>query len=131
MAISALWDSALLKRALRFAVTGVGVTALHVVVAASLIETILPQPAWANGVAFLVATSTSYLLNTFWSFSQIMTSGNLLRYIVVSLLGLGIAVAVSGTAEAMGLSYWLGIAGVVLTVPPTTFLLHACWTYRP
>lgn len=122
--------SPLVRRALRFGVTGIGVTALHVVIAASLINMMALRPALANGAAFIVATLTSYLINTFWSFSQTPAPTNLVRFIIVSLLGLGIAMAVSGTAEAWGFPYWVGIAAVVLTVPPTTFLLHAFWTYR-
>jgi putative flippase GtrA len=127
---AALSDSTLVKRALRFGVTGIGVTLLHVVVATGLIEMASLRPAWANGAAFIVATLTSYLFNTLWSFSQTPAPANLSRFVAVSLLGLGIAMAVSGAAEIVGLPYWLGIAGVVLTVPPTTFLLHAFWTYR-
>lgn len=121
----------LARRALRFAVTGIGVTVLHVIIAAGLIEAAGWRPALANGAAFAVATLTSYLCNTLWSFSQTPAPANLARFVIVSLLGLGIAMAVSGAAEAWGLPYWLGIAAVVLSVPPTTFLLHAFWTYRP
>lgn len=122
--------SPLLKRGLRFLASGICVTLLHVIVAAGLIETILPYPTIANGIAFVISTTASYLLNTFWSFSSAPAVGNMLRFVSVSMVGLVIAVTVAHTAEALGLSYWLGIAGIVLTVPPTTFLLHSIWTYR-
>lgn len=123
--------SSLIKPALRFGVTGIGVTALHIAIAAGLIEAFDLLPALANGIAFTVATLTSYLLNTFWSFSQKPVRTNILRFSIVSLLGLSIAMTVAGAAAAAGFSYWIGIAGVVLIVPLVTFLLHAFWTYRP
>lgn len=126
----AFLDSPVLKRGLRFLVSGLCVTLLHVVVAAGLIETILPRPTIANGIAFVISTTTSYLLNTFWSFSSKPALGNVLRFVTVSMVGLTIAVAVAHTAEVLGLSYWIGIAGIILAVPPTTFLLHSIWTYR-
>ena len=130
VALNTLRESPLLKRALRFGVTGIGVTLLHVIVAAGLVETVLPQPAWANGIAFVISTTASYIFNTLWSFSQAPAAGNIMRFVAVSFVGLGIAMSVAHLAEVIGLSYWLGIAGVVLTVPPTTFLLHSIWTYR-
>jgi len=37
---------------------------------------------------------------------------------------------VARTVEHLGGNHWVGIAAVVLIVPPTTFLLHRYWTYR-
>ncbi len=110
--------------------SGLLATALHVLVAVSFIELIFPSPMIANGVAFTVATVFSYLINTLWSFSGRLHGKNLRRFAVVSVLGCLLSVAVSGLAEHYGLRYWIGIAFVVFTVPPATFLLHGFWTYR-
>lgn len=119
-----------MRRAWRFALSGLMVTALHAAIAASLIETVLPRPAVANGIAFVIATLSSYLLNTYWSFSRAPAAGNLLRFVSIALLGLGITVTIAGAASMLGHSYWIGIACVVLVVPPMTFLAHNFWTYR-
>lgn len=119
-----------LKKAQRFAVSGVLVTGLHVVVAAGFIHLILPKPAVANGVAFVVATVFSYLINTLWSFSSPLHARNLIRFLVVSGVGCVLAITVSGLAELYGMHYWIGIASVVAIVPPVTFILHSMWTYR-
>ena len=55
-------------RAVRFAATGVGVTAVHASVAVVLIERFLADVVLANGFAFAVATTVSFLVNTLWSF---------------------------------------------------------------
>lgn len=120
----------LFGRAWRFGASGLLVTALHAVIAAGLIETVLPEPSLANGIAFLIATTASYLLNTHWSFARAPSKANLRRFLTVSFTGLLIAMAVSGIVAALGWPYWLGIACVVALVPPVTFLLHHNWTYR-
>jgi putative flippase GtrA len=117
-------------RAGRFAVSGMIVTGLHVIIAAGYIHLIRPDPPLANALAFAVATLCSYALNTLWSFSSTPDGGNFRRFALVSLFGCILAATVSGIAEQCGYHFWVGIAFVVLTVPPMTFLLHSCWTYR-
>lgn len=119
-----------MRRAARFGLSGLLVTILHAAIAAALIELIILRPAIANGIAFAAATLTSYILNTFWSFSHKPAPGNLLRFLAVSALGLVIAMTIAGLADLYGLPYWGGIACVVAAVPPITFLLHNFWTYR-
>lgn len=118
------------QRVLRFSISGLLVTAIHVAIASTFIEVILPEPAIANGLAFTFATIISYLINTTWSFSSRLHGKTLLRFSIVSFIGMALAMSLSGTAEFFGLHYWYGIAAVVLFVPPTTFILHNFWTYR-
>ncbi|PKH22137.1 sugar translocase [Pseudomonas sp. 43NM1] len=122
--------SALIKRALRFAVTGLFVTALHAVVAVLFINFLMPTPPLANGVAFAVATVVSYLINTTWSFSARLHGRTLLRFMLVSAGGFLLAMFVAWAAQIAGLNYLLGIGAVALTIPAFTFVLHNFWTYR-
>ncbi|PWE44792.1 GtrA family protein [Pseudomonas prosekii] len=122
--------SALIKRALRFAVTGLFVTALHAVVAVLFINFLMPVPPLANGVAFAVATVVSYLINTTWSFSARLHGRTLLRFMLVSAGGFLLAMFVAWAAQIAGLNYLLGIGAVALTIPAFTFVLHNFWTYR-
>lgn len=120
----------LIRRALRFAISGLLVTGVHVLVAIGFIRFVSPVPTLANGVAFLVATTLSYAINTMWSFSSPMNGRNILRFVSVSMAGLFLAVVVSGAAQYYELNYIVGIGLVAFTVPPVTFLLHNFWTYR-
>lgn len=120
----------LTKRALRFAVSGVLVTGVHILVASIFIQHLLPVPSVANGFAFVVATVFSYLVNTIWSFSSPLHGRTLLRFGIVSIVGLSLAMAVSGTAEYFGFHYLHGILLVAIFIPPMTFVLHNFWTYR-
>jgi putative flippase GtrA len=120
----------LTRQALRFGISGLLATGVHVLVAVVFIRTVWPAPSIANGVAFVVATIFSYLINTTWSFSSPWHGRNLLRFCVVSCVGLVLAMMISGAAQHYGLHYLWGIFLVVLSVPPVTFLLHSFWTYR-
>lgn len=125
-----LFSPTLLRRALRFACTGVGVTALHALIALLFLRFLLPLPALANGTAFSLATALSYWVNTRWSFSSPLRGSTLLRFLLVSAVGLLVAMSVARLAELNGLANWQGIALVALSVPPLSFLLHNFWTYR-
>lgn len=119
-----------LRQLRRFAVSGILVTGLHVLVAAGFIRFIWPVPALANGIAFVTATIFSYLINTLWSFSSPLRGAIFVRFILVSAIGGLLAVVVSGLADWVGMSSWFGIACVVAVVPPLTFLMHTSWTYK-
>ncbi|WP_350598127.1 GtrA family protein [Pseudomonas sp. 65/3-MNA-CIBAN-0223] len=123
-------NSALIKTALRFALTGLLVTALHAVVAVLFINFVMPLPPLANGVAFAVATVVSYLINTTWSFSARLRGRTLLRFMTVSGAGFLLAMLVAWAAQVAGLDYLLGIGAVAVTLPAFTFVLHIFWTYR-
>lgn len=122
--------SALIQRGLRFAVTGLFVTALHALVAVLFINFVAPQPPLANGVAFAVATVVSYVINTTWSFSARLHGRTLVRFMLVSFGGFLLTMLVAWAAQLAGLHYLLGIGAVALIIPAFTFVLHNFWTYR-
>lgn len=117
-------------RLLRFGVTGVIATGIHVVVAATLIVGLRVLPYMANPVAFLVATAFSYAINTMWSFASRMDRHTVRRYVCVAAFGLLATTAIAAAAEAAELDYRIGIALVIALVTPSTFVLHSVWTYR-
>ncbi|MDK3025235.1 GtrA family protein [Cupriavidus taiwanensis] len=119
-----------LRRFTRFLVSGATSTGVHVAITATLVSASGASPVAANCVAFVCATACSYLLNTLWSFSSRLHSRTLWRFAGVSLLGLVLTMGIAWTAQRLGASYWTGLAGVVLTVPVFTYLLHRTWTYR-
>lgn len=118
------------QRVVRFAITGVLNTAVHVVVATALIRLLHAAPALANGVAFCVATVFSFAMNTLWSFRQRLERRTFFRFLLVSLLGLPMSSGLAGLVDWLGFHYAFGIAAVVLVMPPVNFLLHNFWTYK-
>ena len=117
-------------RLFRFGVSGVIATGIHVAVATPLIYLLHASQVGANGVAFVVANIASYLLNTLWSFGATPTRDSYFRFLIVSLLGLGLTLGISAGAQALGLGYWAGLATILSVVPVVTFVLHRTWTYR-
>jgi putative flippase GtrA len=120
----------LTKQAIRFAVSGLLVTGLHVLIATVFILYVSHTPTLANGLAFVVATVFSYWINTTWSFSSTLYGRNLIRFCIVSFIGLLLAMIISGATQYFGLDYLYGIAVVACIISLVTFLLHNFWTYR-
>ena len=102
----------------------------RVAIATALISGVSATQVTANGAAFVCANVCSYLLNALWSFSAKPARANFLRFYAVSLLGLALTLAISSCAQTLGLSYWIGLVGILSTVPPLTFVLHRFWTFR-
>ncbi|WP_226939983.1 GtrA family protein [Pseudomonas aylmerensis] len=118
------------KRVLRFCATGLLITLLHAFIVWAMVSVFLYSPPLSNGVAFIIATLTSYAINTLWSFSQPLQRHTLYKFICVSVIGFIASVSIAWLAQWIGLNYLLGILGVILTVPIITFILHSTWTYR-
>jgi putative flippase GtrA len=118
------------RRIVRFTISGVLATAVHIVIAASLIEFFSVHPAIANGFAVFGATLFSYVINTIWSFSSKLHGRTLMRFLTVSSGICLLASGVSWLAEWYGLNYWIGIIFVISFIPPITFSAHNLWTYR-
>lgn len=119
-----------LSRLLRFGITGVIATGIHVVVAVALIAGLHVLSYVANPIAFLTATAFSYATNTMWSFASRMDRRTLCRYACVATFGLLATTTIAAVAEAAGLDYRIGIVLVIALVTPSTFVLHSVWTYR-
>lgn len=118
------------RRLFRFGLTGLVATAIHVVVAITLITELGALPYVANPIAFLIATGFSYASNTLWSFSSQISHRTLWPYASVSALSCLATAAISAAAEAARLDYRIGILLVIVIVTPTNFALHTLWTYR-
>ncbi|TPQ37622.1 GtrA family protein [Cupriavidus pinatubonensis] len=114
----------------RFLLAGASSTGIHVAIVATLVNATGTSPVTANCVAFVCATACSYLINTLWSFSSRLHHTTLWRFAGVSLLGLGLTMGISWTAQSVGSSYWTGLACVVLIVPAFTYVAHRSWTYQ-
>jgi len=114
----------------KFVATGLLNTAAHAAIAVTMIRWGQASLLSANVCAFTAATAFSYVVNTVWSFSGRIGGITLIRFLMVSLLGLALAAIISGIAERFELHYLLGIASVPIFVTPVTFTLHRLWTYR-
>ncbi len=120
------------NKLIKFGVVGVFATLIHIVIASWLIEGSIQSPVpVANIIAFLFATSFSYIGNTKWSFAEQFNRSNGSRFAVTASIGCVLAFSLSWLAQGMGFHYLIGIALIVLCIPAMTFLSHFFWTYRP
>lgn len=119
-----------LRQVVRFIITGVVTTGVHVLTAFSFLALVSPSQVYANGVAFAVANTFSYIVNSLWSFSKPLHGKRWLRYIAVSGIGFSGTIGIAYLAEQLGLSPQLGILMVVCVMTPISFVLHRSWTFR-
>lgn len=115
---------------IRFGMTGLACTGLHVLVAATLTEALQQNPVLSNGVAFCVANIFSFFANARWSFGARPTWRALRRFLSVSGFGVAATLALAALAQHAWHSHWAGIALVVVVVPPASYLLHRFFTFR-
>ena len=117
------------QQAFRYGVSGLIATCVHVSVAALVFNFLVPSQPIANTIAFVAAMPVSYFMNALWSFGSTVHGRNFARFVVVSLVGLGLSGVIAAVAEAAGLNYWTGIACVIAIVPFVSFALHRAWTF--
>ncbi|MEK6354069.1 MAG: GtrA family protein [Burkholderia cenocepacia] len=117
-------------RLVRFGVSGLCSTAIHVLVTTALFARLDAAPVTANAIAFLCATTFSYLANTLWSFSSTVRTRNAMRFLAVTLAGFVETMLIARAAEALDAPRAMGVVAIALLIPPTTFVLHRLWTYR-
>lgn len=126
---------------IRFAVVGLAITALHLLV----FQLVLPwtAPEAANVVAFLTATQVNFVLSYFWTWSARRpvgqeTVGSVLRRAVLfngsAALGFGVNAVVFSTAlRLVGLAPLTSAAVATVASAATSFLLSSrvVFAHRP
>ena len=116
-------------RAIRFGITGVANTGIHVVVALVLIYAAGMHESWSNAIAFTVATIFSYIVNSKWSFRHEIAPKFFIRFVTVSLIGVVVSWLVSNIAAEQGAHPLIGILFVTISVAAISFLAHNFWTF--
>ena len=112
-----------------YLVGGVAV-AFHLVIVVLLVEFGKLGPTLANAIAFILATIFSNIANTYWSFQAKVTGRVLIRFWLVALIGLCLAILISSIANHFQLYYLIGSLMVVSVTPLVSYTLHKNWTYK-
>ncbi|MBL0373796.1 GtrA family protein [Rhizobium sp. KVB221] len=118
------------KRLIKFTISGACATGIHVVIAWVLIEHYATDPAFANGIAFLIATSFSWVANTLWTFDASLGWANVKRFAIATSFMLLISMSIAKSIDLAGFPGYLGIFCVVIALPAITFVVHNNWTYK-
>lgn len=111
---------------------GIVATAAHVAIAWILIELASCDPYLANLLGACTAFTVSFGGNAAFTFH----TGSKLwkcacRYLLVSLFSLAMTSAVLLFVEQAGLPTYVYVLGVLVIVPPSTFLLAKLWAFGP
>ena len=129
----------LLAQAARFGAVGLAATAVHFAVLVAGVEGAGLPPAPANGLAFLVALSVTYLGQSLWVFpgpapdpASGPRAARLARFAAAAVTGLlGNAGVMALAVDAAGLPYRAGFVLGLLVVPPLSFALARFWVFAP
>lgn len=113
-----------------FSLIGVINTFIHLVLVTTLVELLMVHPVPANGMAFIGANLFSFWANSRWSFRTVITSQRYLRFLTVSLVGLGVSVVSIAISEALQWHYLIGVLLSFIFLPLVTFLAHRYWTWK-
>lgn len=115
---------------IKFGVTGLAATAIHLAVVAVLISQLAWGVGLSNGIGFMISTVFSNYINTVWSFQAKMSRKVVIRFWTVALFGCALAVSIANVIEAAGYHYAIGVLVIAMTVPIVSFSLHKVWTYK-
>lgn len=120
-----------IQRFLRFLVVGAGAAVCYLGTLALVVDGLGGSLFAGLTAAFAVGTLVSYLGNTLWSFGALMAPDNMVRFLVVTLLGLGANLGIGWLLEQMGLHHLLIGLIILVVVPLLNFVGHHFWTYGP
>ena len=82
-----------------------------------------------NGIAYALATTYSYTVNTRWTFSARWSWETVFRFLFSSGVIMLISMLIAKLADMAGLPPVAGIVCIVLTAPLLAFFIHRNWTY--
>jgi putative flippase GtrA len=120
-----------LARALRFAIVGVSVAAVYV-----LLYFLLRQAGMIAWIASLLALATAfavqYTAHTVFTFrSTFQEHGQLSRFLVTVLTGTAVSMLVTLVlVPRLGLPEWLGVGIIIFGLPIANFIIFRLWVYR-
>lgn len=121
-----------LSRLFRFGVTGFVVALVYVTGYTALYHTSL-TPIAANFIAYGVAVSVQYVMQTLWTFQRPLIDGaQSLRFLAT--IGLGLiysSVLASMIGPALGWKPWVAAGLVAVTLPILNYISFRLWVFRP
>jgi putative flippase GtrA len=121
----------LLRQIASFGALGATSTLLHVGVAWLLIDRAALDGFFANACGASAAYFVSYLGNARITFaSQRGLWNGAARYLIVTLASLALSSAILLVTQSIGLPTYAYALIVVMTVPPTTFMLAKFWAFK-
>lgn len=117
---------------LRFCIVGASGYLVNLAVFSALVYGLDAHHATAAVGAFCVAWTSNFIFNKFWTFRRHGLSALVqgIRYLTVSLVALGLNLAVLEALVQTGTPEVLAQAVAIAAVMPVNFLLNRRWSFR-
>lgn len=116
---------------IRFGLVGVSNTTVHAGIVVALMELLTPPAFVANGVAFMFANVMSYILNSRFTFRTPSSFVGYRRFLLISLLSLGLTLTFTSMVEYFGGHYAFGLLMVIFVVPVLNYMVMKIWAFTP
>jgi putative flippase GtrA len=116
---------------IRFCLTGLFAVILNNLIIVGLTEIFGIHYLWSIMICFFLTTLIGFLLNRHWSFRLDGRSkqAELVRYTVITLIGISAALAGTWTLVERGIPYYVATLGIAAMLAPLNFLLHRAWSF--
>jgi putative flippase GtrA len=116
-------------QAARFCLVGIGNVTVHTAAFTTLIAVLGFTQLLSNALAYLVASSFSFVINSVWTFEMKLHPRRYVRFQVVGLFGLAVAAILGCLGDKFHWPYAATILLTVLILPLISFLLHRHYTF--
>jgi putative flippase GtrA len=113
----------------RFCVVGAGNFAVHLATFATLIATLGLSQLLANAVAYVIASSFSFVMNSIWSFEMKLHPRRYARFQLVGLIGLAVSATFGHLGDRYNWPYPCTVSATLLVLPLISFLAHRNYTF--
>jgi putative flippase GtrA len=113
----------------RFCVVGAINTSIYVAVAAIGMGAFGLTQLLSNAIAYTVASSFSFFVNSVWSFAVSPRAHRYARFQLVGLIGMGVCVALGHAGDKLHWPYAITVLATALIAPLVSFLAHRWYTF--
>ena len=112
-----------------FAIIGFLNTLVHGSILITAVEYFNAAVVLAHFIAFFFANMFSYIMNSKLTFRIDLSFLHYCRFLMASMLALGLTLSLSWVTDQLGLHYLFGFLLIIVLVPALTFITLKSWAF--